>query len=170
VKIDGLDIPTEKPGGEDPMVAGEVVIGAVLDAGKDPEDPRGSDGAEKEVSVETVADAEAEVVGVAMSGGGGLVDCGGGRVLATVGLGQARGSDTITEFKKNNDLGYLGVPHLVGIFTLYNRHSLLQDTNTNTYQTRILTKVCLNMYTPARLDSRDLEHVSNLYSHCTALG
>jgi hypothetical protein len=100
VKIDGLDMPAEKPGGKDPVVVGEVVIGAVVDASKDPEDPMGSDGTEEDVSAETVADAEAKVVGVAMSGGGGLVVCdGGGRVSATIGLDQARDSGTITSIK-----------------------------------------------------------------------
>jgi hypothetical protein len=140
MKIDGLDMPAEKPGGKDPVVVGEVVIGAVVDTGKDPEDPMGSDGAEEEVSAKTVADAEAEVVGIAMSGDGGLVVCDcGGRVSGAVGLGQARGSDTIIEFRENNDLGYPGVHHRVKIFALYNRQSLLQGTNTNTYQTRIQT-------------------------------
>jgi hypothetical protein len=111
VKIGGMDMPAEKPGGKDPVVFGEVVIGAVIYMGKDPEDPTGSDGAEEEVSAETVAEAEAKVVGVAMSGGGLVVCDGGGRVSAMVVLGQARGSDTITEFRENNDLGYPGVPH-----------------------------------------------------------
>jgi hypothetical protein len=122
VKSNGLDMPAKKPGGKGPVVAGGVVIGAIVDAGKDPEDPMGSDGAKEEVPAETVADAEAEVVGAAMSVGGGLVDCGGGgRVSAAVGLGQATGSDAIIEFWRNDDLGYPGVPHRVEIFALYNR-------------------------------------------------
>jgi hypothetical protein len=51
----------------------------------------GSDGAEEEVPAEMVADAEAEVVGAAMSGGS--------RVSATVGLDQAMCSDTLTKFR-----------------------------------------------------------------------